>query len=43
MYDEIMLKPESYDPVFEEKRFNKNFSDNLEILGKVVMYNVIID
>lgn len=43
MYDEIMLKPESTDPVYTELRFNKNSADDLEILGKVVMYNVRLD
>lgn len=43
MYDEIMLKPESTDPVYTELRFNKNSADDLEILGKVVMYNVLLN
>lgn len=43
VYDEIMLKPESTDPVYTELRFNKNSADDLEILGKVVMYNVRLD
>lgn len=43
MYDEIMLKPESTDPVFTELRFKKSSADDLEILGKVVMYNVRLD
>ena len=43
MYDEIMLKPESTDPIYTELRFNKNSADDLEILGKVVMYNVRLD
>lgn len=43
MYDEIMLKPESTDPVYTELRFNKSSADDLEILGKVVMYNVLLN
>lgn len=43
MYDEIMLKPESTDPVYTELRFKKSSADDLEILGKVVMYNVRLD
>ena len=43
MYDEIMLRPESTDPVYTELRFNKNSADDLEILGKVVMYNVLLN
>lgn len=43
MYDEIMLKPESTDPVYTELRFKKSSADDLEILGKVVMYNVLLN
>lgn len=43
MYDEIMLKPESTEQIYKEQRFKKETADDFEILGKVVMYNVLLD
>lgn len=43
MVNEIMLKPESTDPIYEEKRYSKSELDDLTILGKVVMYNVTLE
>lgn len=43
MYDEIMLKPESTEQIYKERRFKKETADDFEILGKVIMYNVRLD
>ncbi|MCI6609824.1 MAG: helix-turn-helix domain-containing protein [Ezakiella sp.] len=43
MYDEIMLKPESTEQIYKERRFKKETADDFEILGKVIMYNVTLD
>lgn len=43
MYDEVMLKPESTNKIYKERRFRKDTADDFEILGKVIMYNVTLD